>query len=122
MTDLIAGPIAMWMAAVIELMSKWPVVGGVGGVFFLDPRFRVTFGLRLMDACDDDEERPRGCVADARQWQDKSTSGTRPREKVQVQVRHAGSSAQRTIARKIAQPHVRDTRTVTNVIHLHKGQ
>ena len=51
MTDLIAGPIAAWMAAVIELMSKWPVVGGVGGVFFLGPRFRVTFGLRLMDAC-----------------------------------------------------------------------
>ena len=71
---------------------------------------------------DDDEERPRGCAADARQRQDKSTSGMRPREKVRVRVRHAGSSAQRTIARKIAQPRVRDTRTDTNGIHLHKGR
>ena len=78
----------------------------------------LTFQTHL----DDDEEHPRGCAADARQQQDRSTGGTRPREKVRVRVRHAGSSAQRTIATRIAQPRVRDTRTSTNKIHLHKGR
>ena len=88
-------------------MLSWEVGSGAGS--------RITMAnskLTGRDAGravgDDNEERPRGCAADARQQQDKSTSGMRPHEKVRVRVRHAGSSAQRTIATKIAQLRVRD--------------
>ena len=50
MASLIAGPIAEWMAAVMDLRLIWSGVKWVG-VVGLVPRLRVTFGLSLMVAC-----------------------------------------------------------------------
>ena len=50
MTDFIAGPIAAWMASVMELMSSW--LGAVGaGDMLLGLRLSVTFRLSLIVDC-----------------------------------------------------------------------